>query len=305
MGVIFTALVFLVVIPSVKSSSGSEEGGSTKTLATQKPNRSLKNAVTPTEVAAIVGKTLEPVLQKQHSSESTGLTLYDRVLRAEQLAQQGGDFGQVAHDYAVALRFADARMQNSPNGGDLLQGGIDMWQGSKEDDSLQLFGGLWSAANEIDKINEYTKEMEQAHVKIIECRKKVISALKSGKPSSSSAKLAETYFQQSGYLTSFFPDDTLVLKNKTRKTIHHVMVTVRLIGMNGDTFDNLYYADQWKSGEQLKAICRSDRPFRETVHQVSRVRYQIFADEVVGKPQVLIGNPILHMMPPDYGKLGG
>lgn len=159
-----------------------------------------------------------------------------------------------------------------------MRAGIDTWRGSLDNNDGAFMLGLLGVGSELSKISEFSDRVSSIHSRIVACRLRVAEvAVKNAQPESEADTVTAAFTEARGF--NSVANDTLALRNVSGQRLNNVMAVTELTDKSGERFGNLFYAEHWEQNQVLLAICRSERPGRETVHDVVRVRFRVVSDE--------------------------
>ena len=196
--------------------------------------------------------------------------------RVDALAQEDTELGPIAREFGDALRALRPLLAEQPSAQPLVRSGIDAWRAGIEDDGRGFFLALLGVGSELSKFGEFTEKACAIHARVVACRLRLADVLaRTAAPESAEGTVTARFAESRGFFS--IASDTLFLTNVAGKQLEEVAVAVELTGATGETFGNCFYADAWEPGQTLLAVCRSERPGRETVHDVKRVRFRVFA----------------------------
>jgi hypothetical protein len=231
-------------------------------------------------LARLVARPLVPEGFKEPTLSDAELIagLDSRTAQADALAATSGDLAPIAHEFADAFRAMKEIVNHPPSVQPLIRSGIETWQKSLEKDDRGTLIGLLGIGSELSKLSEETDKASAVHTRIVACRLRLAEIVRrAARPEATSDTVSYTFVESRPF--SQIESDTLYLTNVSGVRLTDVFVAVELTGASGETFSNGYFADAWEAGETRLAVCRSERPGRETVHDVKKVRFQVFAAE--------------------------
>lgn len=234
----------------------------------------------PAEVARVVARPLVPVGTSESvvSEPEMYAALSSRLAEAARLGQGSGELATVAREYGEALNSLKAILAETPSAQPLVRAGLETWKGTVDKNDGGFWLGILGVGSELSKIREFSARVSTIHSRIVACRLRVAEiAVKHAQPESA-ADTATATFYESGGLSSV-ANDTLEIRNVSGQRLTNVMVVTELTGRSGERFSNLFFADAWEPNQVLIAISKSESPGRETVHNVTQVRFRIMADQ--------------------------
>ncbi len=279
---LFVAVGLLVLFFVMVGGQGSGNRGTESV----RPNRasSPDQPVDLVEIAALVARPLvETAAPAPTESEAAALAeLAETIARADALAKRTGPMAPVAADFTRALCDLQAAVEDAPSDQPLVRAGLDTWRSSLDGDDRGTVVGLLSVGSELIAMDEFMRRIEAIHARLVACRIRVGEAAWRARSSSRREPGIAAEFAESGIAGSVVAEDTLALTNRSGRVLTNAMVIVELTGRDGEQFTNLYYTDRWDSDRTLLAVCRSERPSRETVHHVVRVRARVLAEGMAG-----------------------
>lgn len=239
-----------------------------------------KSSPKPAELAQVVARpliaegTIEPVVNESEMYAALSSKLAD----AKRLGQGQSEVATVAREYGDALESLKALIEEAPTVQPLVRAGLETWKGSLDNSDGGFLIGLLGVGGELSRFSEFSDRMSTIHSRVVACRLRIAEiAAKQALPESAADTVNATFTEARGLGT--VASDTLALRNVSGERLTHVMVVTELTGRSGDRFSNLFYAESWDPNQVLLAICRSERPGRETVHNVVQVRFRVIANE--------------------------
>jgi hypothetical protein len=147
-----------------------------------------------------------------------------------------------------------------------------------EKDDRAFVSGLFSIGSELSKFAELSDKAKAVHARIVACRLRLAEiAIRTALPAATDNTVS-VRFLESGH-GNRVADDTAFLTNVSGARLTQVLVVLEMTGAGGETFSNCFFADAWEPGQTLLAVCRSESPDRETVHDVKRLRVRVLAAE--------------------------
>ena len=237
-------------------------------------------SATTAEVAKLTARPLVPEGTKQpgYSEAQLRAETSSRLAEARRLSGKPGELAAVAGEYAKAMESLNFAISQAPSIQPMLQAGIDTWRGSVDNNDRAFMLGLLGIGSELSKRSEFMDRLASIHAQMIACRLRVAEvALKNAKPESTSDTATGAFAESRNPFDDI--NDTLTLRNVSGQRLNNVLVITELTGADGEQFNNLFFAERWEPDQVLLAICKSDRPARETVHNVARVRFRVISDE--------------------------
>jgi hypothetical protein len=243
-----------------------------------------RNTSQPSELAKLLAAPLQPVGAAAPVTRKAEVlpTLFSLRDEARKIGERNDDLAPVAQEFAELLQDVAAAYAEKPDLLPLVRAGADVWRGIRSDEPLPLLIGLLGAEYQSDKISKHMDRVESIHAKWVACRNRLAAIAKQcARPEQDGAVTTARFEESGGFLS--VADDTLTLWNTSGSPLTNVMVVTELIGRSGERFNNLFFIDRWDPDQALRAICPSDRPRRETVRGVVRVRYQVMSDELTSR----------------------
>lgn len=212
-------------------------------------------------------------------SDADALAVLDLVTdRVDALAKERSELAPIAREYGDALRALRPLLVERPSPEPLLRSGIDAWRAGMEDDGRGFFLALLGVGSELSRFGELMEKASIVHARVVACRLRLADVIARTAPPESTENTVTARFAESRGFFSI-ARDTLFLTNVAGKRLEQVAVVVELTGASGETFSNCFYADAWEPGQTLLAVCRSERPGRETVANVKRIRFRVLSSD--------------------------
>jgi hypothetical protein len=234
----------------------------------------------PSELARIVARPLVPegTTEPVVSESEMYAALSSRIADAKRLGQGRSELASVAREYGDTLGSLKSVLAEAPSAQPLVRAGIETWRGSLDNNDGGFLLGLLGVGSELSKFSEFADKVSTVHSRIVACRLRVAEiAAKQAQPESSADTVSAAFSEARGFGT--VANDTLAMRNVSGQRLTNVMVVTELTGRSGERFSNLFFAESWEPNQVLHAICRSDSPGRETVQNVTQVRFRVIADQ--------------------------
>lgn len=240
-------------------------------------------AVSHTEIAAVARSIARPLALpddvESAASEAQVLAgIAQAISDAEGVAASGGELGSICREYADALQSLSDVTLSAPGAGPMIRSGIELWQRSLDDDDRGALIALLGIGSEFSKIHEVNQRLSTAHARVVACRLRLAGLARKVAGPEATTNTVAARFVESGFGSSV-ASDTLFLENVTGGRLTNALVVVELLGSDGSVFVNCFFTEAWEPAETRLAICRSERPARETVAGVRRVRCRVLASE--------------------------
>jgi len=204
--------------------------------------------------------------------------LSSRLDEADAAAKKNTELSPVAREFSDALRAMQALLAEEHSAQPLVRAGLETWRGSIDKDDGAFLRGLLGVGTELSKFGELSDRAKAIHARIVACRLRLAEIAARTAPPEATGDTATIQFQESRAFNSV-ANDTVLLKNVSGARLSQAMVVLELTGATGETFSNCFFADTWEPDQTLLAVCRSDNPGRETVHDVKRLRLRVIAAE--------------------------
>jgi hypothetical protein len=201
-----------------------------------------------------------------------------RLQQAKQIAARSPELAPVAASFASTLETAIPLAEGMPDGSALVRNGSEAWRAGRDGNDLQLLMSLLGAGIEIVKITEHIEKFSDLHARVVADRLRLADIAARRAAGKANAIAFDARFEESGLFRQV-KSDTLTVTNRSAMPLSNVILEVQITGSSGEAFTNAFFAPTWDPGQALLAVCRSEPPGRETVHDVTRVRCRVIASE--------------------------
>lgn len=238
------------------------------------------NHATTAGLAKLIARPLVPQGQAEPNVSDAKMlaALALRLNEADALAGKNTELAPIAREYGDAMRSLQVVCSEAPSVQPLVRAGLETWRGSLDNDNRGFMLGLLGVGAEVSRFAELMEKMNAIHLRIVACRLRVAEFAERSAPPEVKGGTVTAQFTQSGGLSPV-TSDTLFLKNVSGTSLTQVVVVLELTGASGETFSNCFYTESWKPDQTLLAVCRSERPGRETVGGVKRVQFRVISAE--------------------------